>query len=74
MVATPEQEGILYSTCIVYTSNNGFILYSHPHYRHESLAYKEAGQTLFIVSGSGVREGVVFGLPFVNEMPCWASL
>ncbi|KAI6353671.1 hypothetical protein MCOR31_011668 [Pyricularia oryzae] len=63
VVATLEQEGILDNTYIIYTSDNGFMIGTHRITAMKSLAYKEAGQTPFIVRGPGVPEGVVSRLP-----------
>ncbi|TLS30955.1 hypothetical protein PpBr36_03855, partial [Pyricularia pennisetigena] len=63
VVATLEQEDLLDSTYIIYTSDNGFMIGTHRITAMKSLVYKEAGQTPLVVRGPGVPEGVVSRLP-----------
>lgn len=63
VVAVLAEENLLEDTYVIYTSDNGYMIGTHRIPAVKSLAYKEAGQTPFIVRGPGVPEDATSRLP-----------
>lgn len=63
IVAGLDEEDLLKDTYIMYTSDNGYMIGTHRIPAVKSLAYKEAGQTPFVVRGPNVPQNAISKLP-----------
>ncbi|KAK8109532.1 hypothetical protein PG999_007669 [Apiospora kogelbergensis] len=63
IVAVLDETGLLEDTYVIYTSDNGYMIGTHRIPAVKTLAYKEAGQTPFIVRGPGILPNATSRLP-----------